>query len=59
MIGVLYFLLIKIIDSFRYGKVLDRYFIVKYMLKFNYFLIIVKQDKLKIDNIFEVIKGLL
>lgn len=59
MIGVLFFLLIKIIDSFRYGKVLDCYLIVKYILKFNYFLIIVKQDKLKFDNIFEVIKGLL
>lgn len=59
MIGVLSFLLTKIIDSFRHGKVLDRYSTAKHTSKFNYFLIIAKQDKPKIDNISEVTKGLL
>lgn len=40
MIGVLSFLLTKTIDSFRHGKVLDRYSTAKHTSKFNYFLII-------------------
>lgn len=59
MSNVLTFLLTKIIDSFRHGKVLDWYSTTKHTSKFNYFLIIAKQDKPKIDNLFEVTECLL
>lgn len=41
------------------GKVLDWYSTTKHTSKFNYFLIIAKQDKPKIDNLFEVTECLL
>lgn len=59
MSNVLTFLLTKIIDSFRHGKVLDWYSTAKHTSKFNYFLIIAKQDKPKIDNLFKVTECLL
>lgn len=59
MSNVLTFLLTKMIDSFPHGKVLHWYSTAKHTSKFNYFLIIAKQDKPKIDNLFEVTECLL